>query len=380
MDRSFLDAAFALLASLADRQPALAAELRLKELAAGEPAETLLVPEPASGLVAGEEELPAGLDEAAPSGVANGTGDGPPAPGPVQALFSTAEQLADFFLSPELQCKLAAGQLLYGLPYGKAFAYGNVKNVVCGASAEGFLGGPALQATQGEVEVAEAQVMALCEVPALAELCAAAAASEAWPELVRRLAEGGPAALAAWLECGVQQGWHPDWEGQSGEWRDAIAYGCGGDGGGGVAQRVVSATCCGLLAAALRRQPGVVLASVPAPLVLLLLAAEARRGDGTLRLALLSGLASLLEPTPSPPLSRDSLAVAQRRGGAPGLEDDRLRGGAGEGRHGSGSGGGDVDGKVVPCLSAVPRLHACCAVVGLDLGSLLQQHLLATDA
>ncbi|GLC46361.1 hypothetical protein PLESTB_001767100 [Pleodorina starrii] len=453
LDVSFLDAAFAVLSAVALRQPALVSELHVMELAWGAAPQSVAEAEaevrqpretadavPAVATAAGQA---AGL------GAAGGGGAAAAAAAAASSHCvegADAEGLADFFLSSEFQCRLAAGQLLYGMPYeeeldgtghgggswGQRGAarqcrgrpghdYGD--EVVCGGlhgsrgdpyrqrgvganvhgDGDGTRGGggSGTAADAGELwerreEAEEAEVLAgLVEVPALAELCGAAAMVDLWPDLVGRVAEGGAEEAARWLGSLAEEAEEEEEAGQVGSdtWT-AAAYGrraaalLHGDGGGGAdvgvnvgfgtgfermgaeagvgeevtgagVQRAMSRRCQELLAAALSLRPEVLLAALP-PQLLCVLALR----SGAVRRALVSGLAAAAL-SPAAAAAPGSASASEPRG------------------HGSCHAAGNAGGsKAEPCVSGaaarhlVGRLAEWFRVVGLDLAEVMQWNLL----
>ncbi|EFJ53280.1 hypothetical protein VOLCADRAFT_86407 [Volvox carteri f. nagariensis] len=504
LDTTFLDAAFALLAAVAPRHPSLASELRLMEVAWGAAAG---LPEPVEAEVTarappGEAPPPqrvyapkgpaatavTATESTAPSAAADvvsGTESG------TASAVADAEGLVEFFLSSDFQCRLAAGQLLYGMPYddpGRSsgavtFGFGCGDNSNGrdsstrfhsgddkGVEIPGSNPGPGVIATAGLAAMGEPQrqwpqhvygqgqqhqhqhpqeaqaavgpqrrscdgagedatllllVEELCEVPALAELCASAALADMWPDLVVRVAEGGAEAAVRWLtrlggqghleaeqlNRGSHEGVFPtaalpsDYSHVRG-WGGGVGIGGGGGGVddvwfpgkggvgavvnrpggeeaveevGAVVQRAMSQRCCRLIAAALALQPeGLLLgkgarAGDGVPLPPQLLCVLALR-SGEVRQALLAGLA----------------AAAAAGGGpvAPGAprplphyddDDDDQQQQQQQQRRRAGPGGRAAVGLVGPQQRHVGGLSEWFRVVGWDLGEVMQRFLLSSQ-
>ncbi|GIL67055.1 hypothetical protein Vafri_20489 [Volvox africanus] len=306
LDVAFLDAAFSVLLVAVPRQPLLVSELQVMEVvwsALGGPSapnvkvesdqppeETLAAVSPTRAAIAGagaplerrQCSEPSGASEVAGacgrSSVWQGTGGNISKPAaraadqrPWDATTDAASTpdipdakgLAEFFFSPDFQCLLAVGQLLYGIPHaeletscgggwrGDAGLLRVTKphdplawdiDIVPAQPAPERFGAPregkgkgrgdiAWQSTTGwghqergrvdsrrgqntiaaghsdgeepwqSHQEAEWQLLVeeLCEAPILAQLCGAAAVMDVWADLMVCAAEGGEEAAARWL-------------------------------------------------------------------------------------------------------------------------------------------------------------------------------------
>ncbi|KAG2447686.1 hypothetical protein HYH02_007146 [Chlamydomonas schloesseri] len=329
MDRVFLDASFTLLAALLERHRASLGgqPLRLLHTAWGAPG---TVP-PGSG----PQLHPVAADV--------GSFESMSAETSAVVAHEQDEQrtgaVSQYFVGAGFNCKVAAGQLLFG----------RSRQRNDGASG-GVNGRVSTQQQQQQQQQQQRRVLlqTMAKTPAALELCAAAAVADTLPGLAAA-EEAGLDWLACWLQCGVQAGaggfdtllGPQQWEDDDGDGPSA------------------------LLEHALLQHPAEVLSAVPAAPLAVVVARAPR-----LRQALPQAVAALLQ---------------HQQPAAPGEGDGWLSGNEEADTDGWGTSNGPTAGAVSapvdsPTRRRLQQLHTALQAVGLDMGALLQQSMAAAAA